>query len=168
MALYCAKGDGRQTFRFFEREMDAKLQARRILELDLRKALQLDQFELYYQPIVNVNSNQITCFEALLRWHHPERGMVPPSECVPLAEEIGLIVPLGDWVLRNACCEAANWPAHIRVAINLSPTQFKKKDLVRSVEEALAISGLAPNRVELEITETVLLHDSETNLAILF
>lgn len=167
MALYRAKGDGRGTYRFFEPEMDARMQARRRLELDLRKALNQEEFELYYQPLVEMESNRITGFEALVRWHHPERGMVPPGDFIPLAEEIGLIVPLGEWIIGQACSDAAKWPGHVRVAVNLSPAQFKNRDLALSVFNALARSQLAPSRLELEITETVLLHDSDATLAVL-
>jgi diguanylate cyclase (GGDEF)-like protein len=167
MALYRAKADGRSTYRFFEPEMDAKMQARRRLELDLRKAVAQGEFELYYQPLVGMESGKITGFEALVRWHHPERGLVPPNDFIPLAEEIGLIVPLGDWVLRQACATAAKWPEDVRVAVNLSPAQFSNRDLVVSVFNALAKAPLAPNRLELEITETVLLQDTEATLTIL-
>jgi diguanylate cyclase (GGDEF)-like protein len=167
MALYRAKADGRGVFRFFEPEMDAKMQARRTLEIDLRKALVEGEFELFYQPLVNLQSNEISGFEALLRWNHPTRGLVPPSEFIPIAEEMGLIVPLGEQVLRQACTEAAGWPGDIRVAVNLSPVQFKSKTLALAVTTALASSGLPPQRLELEITESVLLQDNEATLTTL-
>ncbi|MGH6922938.1 MAG: bifunctional diguanylate cyclase/phosphodiesterase [Propylenella sp.] len=167
MALYRAKADGRGRYRFFEPDMDAKMQARRKLEIDLRRALVSDEFELHYQPLVNVNTNEITGFEALIRWHHPERGIVSPADFIPLCEEIGLIVPLGEWVLNQACRDATSWPSPVRVAVNLSPNQFKSPDLTQSVFRALAKSKLAPQRLELEITETVLLQDSEATLATL-
>ncbi len=167
LALYRAKVDGRGTHRCFEAEMDARMQRRRMLELELRRALEADQFTLHYQPLFGVGSNAITGFEALLRWRHPQRGMVPPSEFIPLAEETGLIVPIGEWVLREACKEAANWPVHIAVAVNLSPVQFRSARLPAMVREALAEARLAPQRLELEITESVLLHDSATTLALL-
>jgi diguanylate cyclase (GGDEF)-like protein len=167
MALYRAKEEGRGTYRFFEQAMDARAQARRRLELDLRSAMQNDEFELYYQPIVQLQSGEIVAFEALMRWHHPERGMVPPAEFIPLAETTGLIVPLGEWALRKACLDAAGWSRPVRVAVNLSPVQFKHRTLVPAVINALAISGLAPERLELEITESVLLQDSEGTLATL-
>ncbi len=138
-----------------------------LLELDLRKAIVNNEFELYYQPIVNVRTGQITGFEALMRWHHPERGMIPPLDFIPLAEETGTIVPLGEWVLRQACAEAVRWPKHVTVAVNLSPVQFKSRNLVRGVADALADSGLAAKRLELEITELVLLQESEGAFAIL-
>jgi diguanylate cyclase (GGDEF)-like protein len=164
MALYRAKADGRGTYRYFEPEMDAKMQTRRALEIDLRKALACEEFELHYQPLVRINTGETEGFEALVRWNHPQRGMVSPAEFIPLAEEIGLIVPLGEWILRQACADAAKWPAHIRVAVNLSPVQFKSSDLVLGVFNALAKSKLAAARLELEITETVLLQKSETTL----
>jgi diguanylate cyclase (GGDEF)-like protein/PAS domain S-box-containing protein len=167
MALYRAKTDGRSTYCFFEAEMDAQLQERRTLELDLRKALVEGEFEVFYQPLVNAQTEAITCCEALLRWRHPQRGTVSPVEFIPLAEEIGLIVPLGEWVLRQACCEAATWPDQIKVAVNLSPVQFKSRNLVQVIVNALAQSGLPANRLELEITESVLLHDNEATLSTL-
>ena len=137
LALYRAKADGGGVYRFFEVEMDARMQARRALELDLRKAIVNGEFELYYQPIIDVKSGQITSCEALIRWHHPERGMIPPIEFIPVAEETGLIVPLGEWVLRQACAEAARWPKHVTIAVNLSPAQFKSRNLVPTVINAL-------------------------------
>jgi EAL domain-containing protein (putative c-di-GMP-specific phosphodiesterase class I) len=167
MALFRAKADGRATSRFFESGMDARMQARRALEIDLRKALAEGQLELFYQPLVDLKADQVSGFEALLRWNHPVRGMVPPMEFIPLAEEIGLILPIGDWVLRQACAEAAAWPDHIKVAVNLSPNQFRSRSLVQTVVGALASSGLPAGRLELEITETVLLQENDQNLAIL-
>jgi len=167
MALYRAKADGRNTYRFFEQEMDARMQARRTLEIDLRKALVNDEFELYYQPVVTLKTGQVGSFEALLRWHHPQRGLVPPLDFIPLAEETAIIIPLGEWILRKACAEAATWPQAISVAVNLSPVQFKSRNLMSVVVTALANSGLPPHRLELEITETVLLQDSEATLATL-
>ncbi|MEW6391904.1 MAG: EAL domain-containing protein [Pseudomonadota bacterium] len=167
MALYRAKGDGRGAFHFFERAMDEQLQARRALELDLRRALQDGEFELFYQPLYHLDDERVTGCEALLRWRHPERGMVSPADFIPLAEEIGLIVPLGDWVLRNACAEAARWPDHVRLAVNLSPAQFRDRGLVATVVSALAASGLPAHRLELEITESVLLQDSAANMTML-
>ena len=167
LALYRAKTDGRDAFRFFEPEMDARMQARRSLELDLRKALAMHEFALVYQPQMNLETGQIVGCEALIRWHHPTRGLVSPADFIPLAEEIGLIVPIGEWVIRTACGEAATWPDGLSVAVNLSPAQFKSKKLVQVVGAALAASGLAPGRLELEITEGVLLQESEANLAML-
>jgi diguanylate cyclase (GGDEF)-like protein len=167
MALYRAKSDGQGLYRFFEPDMDARMQARRNLEIDLRKAIANGEFELFYQPLVDMKTEYVTGFEALIRWHHPERGMVPPLDFIPIAEETGLIVPLGDWVLRQACAEAATWPGNVKIAVNLSPVQFKNKILLPSVISALAASGLSPNRLELEITESVLLQDSGATLAVL-
>jgi diguanylate cyclase (GGDEF)-like protein len=167
LALYRAKSGGRGTLRFFEPDMDAQMQTRRAMESDLRKALVRGEFELHYQPIIDLRNNEISGFEALIRWPHSERGMVSPIKFIPLAEEIGLIVPLGEWVLRTACATAAKWPEHIRVCVNLSPIQFKNKGLVQVVVGALAGSGLRPGRLELEITETTLLTDTEETLAIL-
>src|SRR5450759_1048918 len=167
LALYRAKADGGGVYRFFEVEMDARMQARSSLELDLRKAIVNGKFELYYQPIIDVKTKQITSCEALLRWHHPERGMVAPLEFIPVAENTGLIVPLGEWVLRQACAEAVRWPKHVTIAVNLSPAQFKSRNLVPTVINALATSGLAAGRLELEITELVLLQDNEAAFAIL-
>jgi diguanylate cyclase (GGDEF)-like protein/PAS domain S-box-containing protein len=167
MALYRAKAGGRGTYRFFEADMDARAQSRRALELDLRAAVACGQFELYYQPIQTIGAGEIIAFEALVRWNHPTRGMLQPNDFIPLAEQTGLIVPIGDWVLRTACSEAAGWSRKIHIAVNLSAVQFKNRKLVESVEAALSASGLAPDRLELEITETILLHDYEGTLATL-
>jgi diguanylate cyclase (GGDEF)-like protein len=167
LALYRAKADGRGTYRFFEAGMDARAQARRLLEMDLRAALRRNEFEVHYQPIRDVAKDQVVAFEALVRWNHPQRGLISPVAFIPLAEETGLIVQLGEVVLRNACADAASWPEDIGVAVNLSPVQFKNLNLVASVSEALASSGLSPRRLELEITESVLLQNSEATLAIL-
>ncbi len=167
MALYRAKMDGRGTYRFFEAEMDTLLQQRRVLEIDLRKALVNGEFELYYQPLIKLETQEISGFEALIRWNHPKRGLVPPLDFIPLAEETALIVPIGEWVLRQACAEAMKWPSDIRVAVNLSPAQFKIRNLSQMVMSALAQSGLPAQRLELEITESVLLVDNESTLATL-
>jgi diguanylate cyclase (GGDEF)-like protein len=167
MALYGAKADGRGGYRFFEPAMDARMKGRRTLELALRHALVNGEFELYYQPLVGLADRRITCCEALLRWHHPERGMVPPAEFIPVAEEIGLIVPLGEWVLRRACADAATWPPEVKVAVNLSPIQVMNQNLVSVVVGALAASGLPANRLELEITESVLMQNTDNTLSAL-
>jgi diguanylate cyclase (GGDEF)-like protein len=167
MALYGAKGDGRGTYRFFEPEMDAKMKTRRELEMDLRSALVNGEFELYYQPLVSLTTNEITTFEALVRWNHPVRGLISPADFIPVAEETGLIIPLGEWVLRRACQETAKWPEHIKVAVNLSPSQLKSRNLTQLVVSALAESGMAANRLQLEITETVLMHNTFNTLATL-
>jgi diguanylate cyclase (GGDEF)-like protein len=167
LAMYRAKADGRGSYCFFEPEMDARIQARRALELDLRNALVAGELQLYYQPLVNTKTGEVRCFEALLRWFHPRLGAVPPSEFVPLAEESGLIGPLGQWVLRSACAEAAKWPQHFRVAVNLSPIQFKNLNLTKVILGALASSGLSASRLELEITESLLLEDDTKTIAVL-
>lgn len=164
MALYRAKAEGRGTYRFFEPGMDARAQARRVLELDMRAALKGGEFEMYYQPIIRLDTNQIVTFEALVRWNHPHRGVLAPMEFIPLAEETGLIMPLGEWILRRACTDAARWSKDIRVAVNLSPVQFKNRKLVDVVVSAVTEAGLAPERLEIEITESVLLHDGERTL----
>ena len=167
LALRRAKQEGKGCVHFFKPGMDAQVQARRRMEIDLRRALDRHEFELHYQPVVEVHSRAITGFETLVRWRHPERGMIPPAEFIPLAEEIGLIIPLGELVLRQACAQAAGWPAAVRVAVNLSPAQFRAPRLVEAVAEALADAGLAPHRLELEITEGVLLQQTEATLATL-
>ena len=167
LALYRAKGEGRGTFHFFETEMDAQMQARRAMESDLRKAVSAGEFELHYQPTLNLKTNRITGFEALVRWHHPAKGLISPMTFIPLAEEIGAIIPLGEWVLREACREASQWPVEMRLAVNLSPVQFRSSGLMPAILDALAMSGLTPDRLELEITETSLLQDSDATLAIL-
>jgi diguanylate cyclase (GGDEF)-like protein/PAS domain S-box-containing protein len=167
MALYGAKAHGRGTYRFFEPGMDARMKARRTLELALRAALANGEFELYYQPLVDLQTDAVTTCEALLRWQHPERGMVGPAEFIPVAEEIGLIVPLGEWVLKRACGDAALWRDDVKVAVNLSPIQVMSKNLVAVVVGALASSGLPAHRLEIEITESVLLQNTELTLATL-
>jgi len=164
-ALYRAKADGRRTFRLFEPDMNIQALARRSLEADLRGALDRGEFELHYQPFVNVLSNQVTGFEALIRWNHRDKGLIPPADFIPLAEETGLINPIGDWVLRQACMDAADWPAGLQIAVNLSPVQLRNRALPRLVILALAAARLDPKRLELEITETALLKDDEALLA---
>ena len=167
MALYGAKADGRGTFRFFEQEMNVRMKTRRELEMDLRKALVGKEFELHYQPLVNLKSNDVNAFEALLRWNHPKRGLISPADFIPVAEETGLIVPLGEWVLKAACYEAVDWPDHIKVAVNLSPAQLNNRNLLNVVIGALAESGMPARRLQLEITETVLLQNTFATLATL-
>jgi diguanylate cyclase (GGDEF)-like protein/PAS domain S-box-containing protein len=167
MALYRAKSDGGGVHRFFEREMDQQAQKRRDMERDLRRAFANGEFELHYQPLVDIAANRISGFESLLRWRNPDKGMISPAEFIPVAEDIGLIVALGEWVLREACSEAMNWPVDVKVAVNLSPVQFRSRNLVQAVISALAHSGLSPLRLELEITESVFLAETEANLAIL-
>jgi diguanylate cyclase (GGDEF)-like protein/PAS domain S-box-containing protein len=165
VALYLAKADGRATWRFFEPEMDVRLQVRRALELDLRDALANEEFEVFYQPLYDLAENRICGFEALLRWRHPTRGLVSPAEFIPLSEEIGLIVPLGEWVIRTACTEAITWPGQLKLAVNVSAAQFKNDRLVKTVTDALALAGLSARRLELEITESVLLANNVTTMA---
>jgi diguanylate cyclase (GGDEF)-like protein/PAS domain S-box-containing protein len=167
IALYAAKADGRGTFRFFAQEMHALATERQILETDLRYALANDQLTLVYQPIVDSVSEEVVAFEALLRWHHPGRGLLPPTLVIPLAEETGLMPRIGDWVLRTACAEAAKWPKHIRVAVNLSPVQFADPALAATVTGTLAASQLDPERLELEINEAVFLADRKVTEATL-
>ncbi len=165
--MYAAKAEGRRTHRFFEPAMDARAKARLTMEQDLRQALIDGGFEIHYQPLVDLRRDEVTGCEALLRWRHPERGMISPAEFIPVAEDTGLIVDLGEWVLKTACAEAATWPDHIRIAVNVSPVQLKCPTLALKIASALANSGLRASRLELEITEAVLIRDDETALAIL-
>ncbi|WJR81991.1 EAL domain-containing protein [Bradyrhizobium sp. NP1] len=167
LAMYAAKAGGRRTHRFFEPAMHASAKARLTMEQDLRQALADGGFEIHYQPLVDFATNEVSGCEALLRWRHPERGMISPAEFIPVAEDTGLINELGDWVLRSACHEAASWPAHIRLAVNVSPVQFRCPTLALKITGALAASGLPATRLELEITEAVLISDDEIALAIL-
>jgi diguanylate cyclase (GGDEF)-like protein len=167
MALYRAKTDGRGTYRFFEPEMDTCIKARRTLENELRTALAKGEFILHYQPILNLPNNVVSCCEALVRWQHPERGLISPAEFISVAEEIGLIVPLGEWVLRKACADAANWPSDVKVAVNLSPIQIGSVNLVPTVINALASAGLPASRLELEITESVVMQNTAAMLTTL-
>jgi diguanylate cyclase (GGDEF)-like protein len=167
LAMYAAKSAGRRTYRFFEPDMDAQVKARRKLEIDLRQAIADGALEVYYQPCVSLGDNKITGCEALLRWRHTERGMISPAEFIPIAEETGLIDQLGEWVLTTACAEAATWPDDIKLAVNVSPVQFKSGTLALKIVAALAASGLPANRLELEITEAVLIRDDDAALAIL-
>jgi diguanylate cyclase (GGDEF)-like protein len=167
LAMYAAKSAGRRTYRFFEPDMDAQVRARRILEMDLRQAIAYGGLEVYYQPCVSIHDNRITGCEALLRWRHSERGMISPAEFIPIAEDTGLIDQIGEWVLATACAEAATWPDDIKLAVNVSPVQFRSGTLALKIVAALAASGLAANRLELEITEAVLIRDDEAALDIL-
>jgi diguanylate cyclase (GGDEF)-like protein len=167
MALYAAKNAGGGHHHFFATEMEQAAQERRGLELDLRAALASNAFDLYFQPLVDLRTGRITCCEALVRWTHPDRGPVPPSVFIPAAEESGLIIPLGEWVLQRACAEAATWPSDIRVAVNLSPVQFRDRSLALQVVLALARSGLSSQQLELELTERVLLNDGDETLAVM-
>ena len=167
LALYRAKDHGRGTFRFFEPAMDLQMQTRRVMEQELRRGLPAGEFELYYQPVVDLASNEVSSFEALIRWNHPKHGLVAPAAFIPLAEEIGFIIPMGEWVIRQACATAARWPGELRVAVNISAAQFRNSGLLPIIVGALSASGLPPTRLEIEITETVLLQNRETTLAVL-
>ncbi len=167
LALYRAKADGRGIFRFFTPEMDRELRRRRLVEGEMRRAFGTDQFRLHYQPQFDLKSGTLSGFEALMRWHHPELGAVPPSAFIPLAEDCGMIGPLGEWVLHTACRAAVDWPYPVPVAVNLSVAQFRSGDVADLVERVLQESGLDPSRLELEITETLLLNNTERALAML-
>ncbi len=167
MALYRAKADGRNAIRFFQRGMDEALQARRLLEMDLREALAKKELRIYYQPVFSIDQPRMCGVEALVRWQHPTRGLVPPAEFIPLSEEMGLIAPIGDFVLQTACEDAMRWPSDITVAVNVSAAQFRNGDLLNKIVEALFVSGLPAERLELEITESVLLEDNRSTLVML-
>ncbi len=167
IALYRAKSDGRGLSQRFQPGMDEAILARRQLELDLRRAIAVGEFELFYQPLMNLKNQAIESCEALIRWNHPTRGMVAPNDFIPFAEEVGLIVDIGEWTMVEACREATTWPAHISVAINVSPNQFMAKGLIPAVKHALQKSGLDPCRLELEVTESVLISDTDAALATL-
>ncbi len=167
LALYKAKSEGRNTYRLFEAAMGTEAHSRRALEIDLRDALDHSELELHYHPIVDIKTKEIAGVEALIRWRHPQRGMITPADFIPLAEETGLIHTLGEWVLRQACSDAAHWPSHIRVAVNLSPVQFRRGNLVDAISRALSDSGLAAERLKLEITESVLMEGNAENIALL-
>jgi EAL domain-containing protein (putative c-di-GMP-specific phosphodiesterase class I) len=167
LALYRAKEAGRGTYAFFEESLNERAQQRRQLESDLRLALERGEFELYYQPLFDLEQNCICSFEALLRWRHPKRGQISPAEFVPVAEDTGLIVPLGAWVVREACARAATWPDNIRVAVNVSAVQFHRGALNETILRALAETGLAPDRLEVEITESIFLEGGDATLRLL-
>ncbi len=167
LALYLAKEDGRGVFRFFEPSLDAAARWRRQVELDLREAIQVGQFVLNYQPVFDLKADRIGGFEALVRWHHPERGIVPPTEFIPIAEDTGLIIAIGEWVMQEACRQAMHWPEHVRVAVNVSPLQFRNTGFQAIILQALAHSGLAPDRLEIEITESVFLDGEGPVIALL-
>jgi diguanylate cyclase (GGDEF)-like protein len=167
LALYRAKEAGRGTFAFFEESLNERAQERRQLETDLRVALDQGQLELYYQPLFDLEHNRVCSFEALLRWNHPTRGQISPVDFIPIAEDTGLIVPIGAWVIREACAQAAGWPEHIRIAVNVSPVQFHRGALHETILRALAVSGLAPGRLEVEITESIFLEGSDATLKVL-
>ena len=167
IALYQAKNDGRNRYRYFKPEMNAQMQARRELEIDLRNAVAANEFTLYFQPLVNLKAQKICGFEALLRWPHPVRGMVSPADFIPLAEEIGLIDEIGEWVLRTACRHAKTWPEPLKVSVNVSTVQFRRNNLIQAVTRALWESGLDAARLDVEITESVMVHDFDAALSVL-
>ena len=167
LALYKAKSEGRNRYRLFETSMKIEERDRRDLKGDMREGLARGEFELHYQTIIDTASGECSGAEALVRWRHPERGLLLPEKFIGLAEASGLIVPLGEWVLRQACADAAKWPPHLQVAVNLSPVQFKWTELLNTLKSALGESRLAPNRLDLEITETVFVENSEENLLVL-
>jgi predicted signal transduction protein with EAL and GGDEF domain len=167
LALYRAKEAGRRTWRFFEESMNALAQHRRAIEVDLRQALGNGELELHYQPQLDLARNRIGAFEALIRWHHPTRGLIPPTEFIPIAEDTGLIVPIGAWVIQEACRRAVTWPDHIRIAVNVSSVQFGHPGLAQAVMMGLQGSGLRPDRLEIEITESIFLESSDTTVALL-
>lgn len=167
LALYAAKESGRSTYRFYRSEMRLEAERRHLMIVELHDALLKGQFELHYQPIVQLDDDGIAGFEALIRWHHPTRGLIPPMDFIPIAEETGLIVPIGEWVLREACGAAATWPGHLKIAVNLSVCQFRHSKLLSTVVAALNDTGLRPDRLEIEITESVFLADVEQSLPLL-
>ena len=167
IALYQAKNNGRNCYCYFEPRMNAMLQVRRELELDLRRAAAAGEFELFFQPLVDMNANSVTAFEALLRWRHPRRGIILPTEFISLAEEIGLISQIGEWALCAACRQAQSWPGDFKVAVNVSALQFRNRQLVQTVMRALRESGLDPHRLELEITESTMIRDFDSVLSTL-
>jgi predicted signal transduction protein with EAL and GGDEF domain len=167
LALYEAKSGGRRTYRFFEAAMEERANARRTGEIELRKAIRQGELEVHYQPIVDFKTETVVGCEALIRWRHPERGMISPAHFIPVAEDTGLINAIGEWVMKSACATAASWPAHTAIAVNVSPVQFREPGFALKVVGALAASGLAAHRLELEVTETVLINDDETTLAVL-
>jgi EAL domain-containing protein (putative c-di-GMP-specific phosphodiesterase class I) len=167
LALYRAKEAGRGTFAFFEESLNAQAQQRRQIENDLRLAVERGEFELYYQPLFDLEQNRVCSFEALLRWKHPQRGVIAPAEFIPIAEDTGLIVPIGAWVISEACVQAVRWPEHIRVAVNVSPVQFHRGTLQDTIVRALGKTGLDPARLEVEITESIFLEGSDATLRLL-
>ncbi len=164
IAITRSRAEGRGKYRFFEVDMDLRMKERRQLEIDLRSALSENEFELYYQPVINTKSEEVCGFEALIRWNHPGHGQVSPDEFIPVAEETGLIIEIGEWVIRQACHTASTWPDNVKIAVNLSTTQFKSDKLVPTVMNALSTNDLSPDRLELEITESIFLDDSERTL----
>lgn len=167
LALYRAKSEGKGTYHFFESSLDEEARRRRQLELDLRSAVRDGGFELHFQPLYSMAEQRLKGFEALIRWHHPERGLVNPAEFIPLAEETGLIIQIGEWVIRDACAKAAQWPDDLSVAVNISPRQFGSPALAQAIVQALAAAGLPPSRLELEITESIFIGNVDRTLSVL-
>ena len=167
LALYAVKGTNRGTYQFYHVSMNKDINERRQIEVDLREAIERNELELYYQPVINVRRNAISGFEALARWRHPVKGMVPPAVFIPVAEDSGLIVQLGEWALMEACRNAVKWPNDMKIAVNLSPVQFTAPNLFEVIEQTLAETGLAPHRLELEITERIFMENTENTLATL-
>ena len=167
LALYCAKSEGKSTYQFFEPALDEQARVRRQTELDLRVALRDGSFKLVFQTLYSVVERRMTDFEALIRWNHPTRGVVSPLEFIPLAEETGLIMPIGEWVIHEACRQASTWPKEVSVAVNISPKQFAYAGLANTILQALSNTGLAPNRLELEITESIFIADVQKTMATL-
>jgi diguanylate cyclase (GGDEF)-like protein len=167
LALYAVKASGRGAYRFYDKSMNEELSHRRQIEMDLREAVARNELSLHYQPIIDLQRNVVTGFEALARWRHPVRGMIPPGMFITVAEDTGLILPLGEWALTEACRRANEWPSHLRISVNLSPVQFSAPNLYDTIAGTLAASGLAPDRLELEITERIFMENSERTLAIL-
>jgi diguanylate cyclase (GGDEF)-like protein len=167
LALYETKAGGRNGFTFFDPRMTAAVAERHAIEADMRLGLARGEFELHYQPVIDVRTHAVAGVEALVRWRHPAHGLIPPARFIPLAESTGLIIPLGEWVLRQACRDAMSWPAHITIAVNLSAVQFRKCNLLDAVQRALIDSGLPPARLEVEVTETVLLEKDTDHIALL-
>src|SRR5262249_34282687 len=167
LALYAVKAVARGGFRFYQKAMNEEINVRREIEMDLREAIEKNELELEYQPIIELRTNRITGFEALARWRHPVKGMVPPAIFIPVAEDSGLILPLGMWALEQACRSAASWPGDLKVSVNLSPVQFSNPHLSDAIRAILLQTGLEPRRLELEITERLLMENSEKTLSIL-
>jgi diguanylate cyclase (GGDEF)-like protein len=165
LALYAVKADSRGAYKFYSRSMNAELNDRRDLEVNLRDAIDRNELELHYQPVIDLHRNVITGLEALARWRHPTKGSIPPGVFIPIAEDSGLIIKIGEWALREACRQAANWPDNIRVAVNLSPVQILAPNLAETVQRALAESQLSPNRLEIEITERIIMDDTDRALS---
>ncbi|MFC0810344.1 putative bifunctional diguanylate cyclase/phosphodiesterase, partial [Ensifer sp. P24N7] len=164
VALYRAKANGRGTYVRYEPAMDADLQARQKMKISLRQAIANGEMELHYQPLINLYTRQVTTCEALVRWAHPEKGQVSPAEFIPIAEETGLILPLGEWILWKACSEAATWPSQVSVAVNLSPLQFRDQRLPAVIADILEKTGLESSRLQIEVTESVLLDETDANI----